>query len=737
MERLFGRLRGNLQPWRLVWLRSLWQQHIIPLLLYTLLSIFVSWPLIINFTETMTASGGADPFHNLWRIWQVQRTVFEGQPIHDLPLLYYPHGANLLSTGLGPVMGIFALPFWGWGPEAAYNGSQLIALTLTAYFMYLLARGLTGSRMVALVAGVMLMTADMCITGLLGHMNKIFLGGMPLTLLGMHYAIDRRRSWGWAAFTGAGLLFIDLQSGEQLIFTAIVMGLLMLMALWRARLAEYRFLLWRGLLLALFSLLFAGPLVFAQYQVTQDPNMLINLSWESMLRKPDLIHFLLPSPLSSVYGTTTQHIYAMFGQLVNIETILSVSWIGALLCVYVFFQGRKDARPWLLLSVLFIVLSLGPALQAFGVAGFTKYNLPIILPYALVTELPGLDFMRVPGRFMMMGYVVFSMAVAYGLLTLIQRRPRQQQRLLLLIVTCLLLIESWPQPWPQQRLNPVPDFYRQIAQDEEVYGVFDLPVRRNIYDSYITASGIYQFYQMTHKKGIASGYLSRNFLIHPVFPWLDQMEFPPPPPDIRVNGRPSISTIEYQLAQNNYRYVTWHKTFYPDRPGQQTALQFMRTVFGDREPLVNDHLVRVYEVDPDATATMMTPGRNWSDREEEWRWAASPATLLVTSPRSQDAVLEITPATMYDPAAENGMGNWALLDVDVEGVYETQVEIIADQTTRVPLWLPAGEQTITLSLDAGNFRAPDGRRLSFAIRSINLQVPEDAADSSEERSTTQ
>jgi hypothetical protein len=214
------------------------------------------------------------------------------------------------------------------------------------------------------------------------------------------------------------------------------------------------------------------------------------------------------------------------------------------------------------------------------------------------------------------------------------------------------------------------------------------------------------------------------------------MEFAPPPPDIRVNGRPSNSTIEYQLAQNNYRYVVWHKTFYADYPGQQTALQFLRNVFGDREPLVNDHLVRVYEVDPDASATLMTLGRNWSDREEAWRWAASPATLLVTSPRSQEAVLEITPATMYDPAAENGMGNWALLDVDVEGVYQTQVEIIADETTRVPLWLPAGQQTITLSLDTGNFRAPDGRRLSFAIRSINLQVPEDAAEESSQESST-
>ena len=42
-----------------------------------------------------------------------------------------------------------------------------------------------------------------------------------------------------------------------------------------------------------------------------------------------------------------------------------------------------------------------------GKIHFTEYELPIILPYAFLTALPGFDFLRTPGRFMLVGFVGF------------------------------------------------------------------------------------------------------------------------------------------------------------------------------------------------------------------------------------------------------------------------------------------------------------------------------------------
>ena len=41
--------------------------------------------------------------------------------------------------------------------------------------------------------------------------------------------------------------------------------------------------------------------------------------------------------------------------------------------------------------------------------------LPIAMPYDALQHVPGLDVMRTPGRFMMLGSVGFSIAAGFGL----------------------------------------------------------------------------------------------------------------------------------------------------------------------------------------------------------------------------------------------------------------------------------------------------------------------------------
>ncbi len=56
----------------------------------------------------------------------------------------------MLTDGVGVINGFFALPFWHWGAEAAYNGTILVGLALSGYCMFLLARelGLLDRRLV-------------------------------------------------------------------------------------------------------------------------------------------------------------------------------------------------------------------------------------------------------------------------------------------------------------------------------------------------------------------------------------------------------------------------------------------------------------------------------------------------------------------------------------------------------------------------------------------------------------
>ena len=88
--------------------------------------------------------------------------------------------------------------------------------------------------------------------------------------------------------------------------------------------------------------------------------------------------------------------------------------------------------------------------------------------------------------------------------------------MIILAATGIVLFESWPMPFPRQKLPVIPRFYQEIAHDNQQYGIFDLPVNPTPgTDSYIIKSAMYQIYQMTHHKGIAGGYISRTYKDHP------------------------------------------------------------------------------------------------------------------------------------------------------------------------------------------------------------------------------
>jgi hypothetical protein len=240
---------------------------------------------------------------------------------------------------------------------------------------------------------------------------------------------------------------------------------------------------------------------------------------------------------------------------------------------------------------------------------------------------------------------------------------------------------------------------------------------------------------MVHHKGIASGYISRPYAIHPVFPCL--ISLTGHIGDVTVNGRPCSAEAQTILAHNGYRYVVFHKPqdWYPHyNPGswpEASARAFIQSAFGDQPPIQSDDQVDVYGVDQSLanvdTPTTLSLEDGWRDAEASWRWAMSPSTLLVESPRDQDATLEIAPALIFDPSVENGLGDRGVLTVSLGSAAPFDVLIARDQPTAIPLSLGAGVQRITLRLRAGNFRpidfgGTDDTPLSFAVRGINLRT---------------
>jgi len=719
------------------------QEHGLALLGYALLAVAVSWPAVRDFTTRILSDGG-DAKHQLYILWHTQQWVLGRQPLFYAPLLFYPHGISLLLHSLGPVMGLLALPFWVGGPAAAYNGSAIVGLWLTGYCMYLLARDRGLDRLPAFFAGTMLLVAPIHLVGIEGHMERVFLGLLPLTLLALHRALSPERGAWWCGVTALLLLSTALYSGYLFIYTATALFFFLLVACFTAQRDHLLFLLGRIALLLGSCLVLVGPYLYAVIGVSSDPTFAVDLGKESFLFSPDLVQFFLPPYYHPLWGSLFLKVAEEGKALFGGDYLVSLFWTGIVLNLMAWFRGDRQSRRWLILMLGAMLLSLGPTLRAFGATEFTKYKLPVVLPYALLTSLPGLEFMRIPGRFMMLGYVGAAMGAGWGLSWLTGRFPRWRF-LTSAVFLALLLLEAWPAPWPQETLPPVPRFYQEIARDPEMYGVFDLPLQSSPgLDPRCTSTGgcnfpsaYYEFYQITHGKGIFLGYISRSYVLYP--PLADLAACcRPGETDVRVNGRSSQPCILVQskLVQMGFRYVVWHKTLYPGSPGQDTAAAFVHEVFGEQPPLVDDDLVTVYALPRVSELPYLTPtiilGNQWYRAEEKHRWAASPATIVIWSPRQQPALLEIVPATFHDPSRKQGTGDTGLLHVQAGPSFSDTLSLLAGRPAVVPLLLPQGNLTLTLTLEAGNFRpsqygGTDDRLLSFAIRSLDLRLADGMA----------
>ncbi len=729
--------------------------HSVALVIYLFISIGVTWPLVLNFTTKLIGEGQSDVRHSVWLLWNFLQSVqFRSTPFNT-DLLYYPKGISLLLDGVGPLSGFFSLPFWPFGPVAAYNGTVFCGLIFSGYLMYLFARTLNFNQGPAIFAGVVFQLGPAHLAGVYGHLEKTFIGLFPFILLALYKALDPKKSWWWSVVTAVGLLLIALYSGYQFIMAGLSV-VFFFGAIWLGAPSENRLkIVKRGLLVVLSSIVIVGPLLISIALDSRNPdtasNVAVNVT--APFYEPDLAQFILPPYYNALFAPILyDYSNGGFAPLkakfpgfersatwvgIVIENAVTLSLTALVLCFFTIRYNFKLSRRWLLFTLFCIILSLGPTLRIWGQTTYTAFKLPIILPFAFFDSLPGLEFMRVSGRIMMIGALGLGISAAYGLSWLTQRWPRQKT---LIVAVCVitLLVESWPRPWPVTPLPQIPKFYQQIAADKDKYGVFDLPFAWGNTDSgggWPDYAATYQMYQMVHHKTIAWGYLSHTYNVdkYPIN-FVNQIvaQQKVEESNLQINGKPTLSYTQQQLAQNNYRYVVYHKTLYHTNPKAREhvlAQQYISAVFGsDVKPFYEDDVVKVYKIEPNNTAPqpglVFSLGRNWRSGEVNHQWATSPATLEIISNIEQEVTLEISPVALFDPKVK-GLGTDGVLSIGTENIPSTNVTITINKTYQVSLKLVKGKNTVTLALEAGNFRPSqyggnDSSLLSFAVSKINL-----------------
>jgi hypothetical protein len=572
---------------------------------YLVLALAASWPLARDFATYTVGDVHYDERHAIWVLWYTAQALAGRVSWPDTTHLLFPHGISVLVDGVGPLNGVLALPFWPWGAAAAFNGAALTGLTLSGWSLYALARSIGLARGPAFVAGGLFLLWPIHLMGLTGHLEKLFAGMLPLTLLAGLRAFEPQRGRGWLIAPGLGLLGALLQNGNQFTFAALGLALVGVQTWLAAPASERPERVRRMLLAAIASVVMCGPLLFAIVRVMQGAGMGIALAEHGGYYSPDALSLVLPGPhqwwagwLYPTRGHLPDYVWASTISVLNptpawygtgLETAVGIPLTALLLGAWA--CRERAGRDWVLFGLAFAALCLGPRLRIDGVVTSIR------MPFVVTKRIPALNVMRTPGRYMLAGSVGFSLAAGVGLAGLIRRRPSRSAALIGM-AAAVAAIECWPAPWPQTALPQVPDFYRRLASEQGRGAILDLPhgVADNGYAS------AYMYYQTIHQHPIAWSYLSRSYASFPVT-GLDGLWQP---------DAPAGAPLRRRLRELGYRYVVVHR--YPEMfrggwvelgrlgspqsaPQPPEAERLIREAFAGEAAAYEDHLVAVWTIE--------------------------------------------------------------------------------------------------------------------------------------------
>lgn len=477
------------------------RKHILILLLFLILTAVMTYPAAFQMSSHIIGDG-FDGYMNCWNLWWVKTALMdlERNPYYT-QFLFYPQGVSLLLHTLNPFNGIISIPFqYFFSLSACYNAVVLLSFVLSGYFMFLLAAHLTGDLLASFAAGFIFTFCPYHFAHGLGHLQLIAMEWVPLYVLCLIKMINEAKIRN-AVFASICCLLVAACDWYYLFFCFMLSVLVLLFSL----VTKGPSILTKGFFQRSAVFVCLGPLVCMLFIMP----MLKEASRGTMLGSHDvvqnsanLLSYFTPSWMNPIWGTYIKHHIQGAGGFLAGSTE-GLVFIGYSLLAFLAWSWRYAKRSpafifWMLASLLSLVFSLGPRLQA----GSVNISLPL-MPYQLLsTMFPFLELGGAVSRFSFL--VMFCLGLSCAISIKAMRQNCSEKRLAALVpllMLALLTIEYLPAPFTTTKLH-VPAFYAQVKKEKGDFAILELP-----FDPALTAEAM--FFQTQHHRYLSVGYISR------------------------------------------------------------------------------------------------------------------------------------------------------------------------------------------------------------------------------------
>lgn len=657
---------------------------------YFLLTVLMTWPVILHLADGIPGDG-FDGWQNLWNLWWVKQALLvEGHNPYYTTYIYPPNGASLLFHTLNIFNSFWTLPIQlNFGLTVAYNSVVFVSFVLAGFGAYLLSLytltrlfpGAPGLRLAAFVGGLVFTMSPFHMAHLLGHMQVFSMIWPPFYVLWLLKTLEPwaaspeppARQWRNAAISALFLVLASLVAWYHTLYLLIFTGLVLVWTMWhrwrnsRSAPSALRHTLrplWVVLAIGVGFVLVLSPILIPMIRDAGNRPDLDTGLVQNVTLSADLLAFVTPSEMHPLWGDWAKTIADNFSTTTS-ERLIFAGFVPLALAAFIIIWRRESRiiKFWVLTTVAFIVLAIGPYLHIGGkIVSIGGWQIP--MPYLLLYyTVPFINLTRSLSRYDLMVMLGLGVLVSIALVQLqiiITSKSIHSSFILHpspfvipTLAAALILFEFLPVPYPVSSID-TPQFYANISADSDDYTLAELPMNWDRPTPLL--------HQTTHGKRLLSAYTSRHQAGDltrrtPVFQQWRYLG-----PDIIDQPLHQIApTIFYDF---NLRYIVLDYWQMPPGPERDGTEQWLAAALPDAAPIYDDGRLKVYPSPPKTeTQPYLALGEGWSDRllhddgsvsrtvPNAVSNAVSNAELFLHHPQNQSFVLEFT-ASGNSPAGQ-------------------------------------------------------------------------------------
>jgi len=472
---------------------------------YVLATLVMTWPLV-NYATGGEGSYRSDQWLVVWTLAWNNHALLTSDSLFQSNL-FFPAADSLRFNEHLFGLSLLTLPLriLGASPVLAHNLIWWLAFPMNALAAFALAKRFTPNTLAAFVGGLVFAFSFYVMLHAGGHLHLIWLWPIPLSLLLLEWWFDAP-SMRRIAFWTAVVLLAVLTSWYLAAIILLANGLMGLVLL-ATNLPERQprtstqkpHLLWRrravGLAAAAVTMvLCVWP--FAQYYVGLEGG-----AAEIVSNSADMASYVVP-PENTVIGRWWKTAIDNRPRSIFGERTLFLGWISLALSgigLGSLISGHeRTRRAWLfpLLTVVGLSVGFGPSLPWVGHTAFA--------PFTWIAALPGLEGLRAPARFAVLGILGLSGMTALGTAALAQRIGKHGQIIVVLLVPLMLtewFIVDFPAGKPMR--YEVPAVYL-TPEIQSARALVSLPEYRGTEEWFL--GGDYLYYSTAHWRPIVNGF---------------------------------------------------------------------------------------------------------------------------------------------------------------------------------------------------------------------------------------